>query len=108
MHLMEHKKMSPLAICDELGGRLKQARLNKNITQAKLADTCGLTRRAVINAEQGKTTLENFVTIMGALNLLGKLDLFLPKQLISPIELHKLQGKKRQRSRAPAKKEGSQ
>ena len=100
--------MSSIAICEELGSRIKQARLNKNLTQDELAQACGLTRRAVINAEQGKCTLESFVTIMAALNLLSKLDLFLPKQLISPIELHKLQGRKRQRARSSWKKEGTE
>lgn len=39
-----------------------------------------------------------FIAIMMALNLTEQLDLFLPPQPISPIQLMKLQGKKRQRA----------
>ena len=89
---------SPAAISEDLGERLKQARLNGDLTQAKVAELAGITRKAVLNAEKGKVQLEVFIAIMQALNLTGKLDLFLPKQEISPIQLSKLQGKKRQRA----------
>lgn len=99
---------SPMAITEQLGERLKLARLNKNMTQADVAQFIGISRRAVINAEKGKATLEVFVAILSALNLTAQLDLFLPQQPISPIQLAKLQGKKRQRaSRTLAKKEPS-
>ena len=90
--------VSPAAISEELGGRLKQARLNGDLTQAKVAELAGVTRKAVLNAEKGKVQLEVFVAIMQALNLAGQLNAFLPKQDISPIQLSKLQGKKRQRA----------
>jgi DNA-binding XRE family transcriptional regulator len=82
----------------ELGQRLKQARLNVDLTQADVATLAGVTRKAVFNAEKGKGPLNAFVAIMIALDLTDKLDLFLPKQAISPIELAKLQGKNRQRA----------
>ncbi|WP_225815273.1 helix-turn-helix transcriptional regulator [Photorhabdus antumapuensis] len=86
------------AIAEELGERLKQARLNNDLTQAEVAELSGVTRKTVLNAEKGKVQLEIFVAIMAALNLTEQLDLFLPKQNISPIQLAKLQGKKRQRA----------
>lgn len=89
---------SPLALAEELGERLKQARLNKNLTQLEVAEHAGISRRAVINAEKGKATLEVFIAIMIALNLTEQLNLFLPPQPISPIQLAKLQGEKRQRA----------
>ncbi|HGJ5877241.1 MAG TPA: helix-turn-helix transcriptional regulator [Arsenophonus sp.] len=91
-------KKSAAAITAELGERLKQARLNRDLTQAEVAELAGLSRKTVLNAEKGKAQLEIFVAIMAALNLLEQLDLFLPKQDISPIQLAKLQGKKRQRA----------
>jgi len=93
---IEHS--SPVAISEDIGERLKQARLNGDLTQAKVAELAGITRKAVLNAEKGKVQLEVFIAIMQALNLTEKLDLFLPKQEISPIQLSKLQGKKRQRA----------
>ena len=78
----------------ELGERLKQARLNQNITQSQLAEQVGITRKAVLNAEKGQVSLEVFVAIMAGLNLTAELDLFLPVQLVSPLQLAKLQGKR--------------
>ncbi|WP_205340243.1 XRE family transcriptional regulator [Denitrificimonas caeni] len=51
-----------------------------------------------MHAEKGKDQLEIFVTILAALNLDAHFDLFLPKQLISPVQLARLQGKQRQRA----------
>lgn len=89
---------SAAAIAEELGGRLKQARLNNDITQADVAELAGITRKSVLNAEKGKAQLDVFVAIMVALDLTGQLESFLPKQEISPIQLSKLHGKRRQRA----------
>ncbi|WP_218311444.1 helix-turn-helix transcriptional regulator [Alteromonas antoniana] len=90
--------ISPQALCEELGERLKQARLNQNLTQSDVALRAGVARKTVLNAEKGKAQLENFVAIMQALSLTEQLNLFLPKPEVSPIQLAKLQGKKRQRA----------
>lgn len=82
----------------ELGERLKQARLNHDMTQAAVAERVGVTRKTVLNAEKGQAQLETFVAIMIALNLASQLELFLPKQPISPLQLAKLQGKQRRRA----------
>ena len=77
----------------EIGERIKQARLNKDLTQVEISEISGLERRAIINAEKGKVTLENLIAYLDALNMRDQIDLFLPPQPISPIQLHKLQGK---------------
>ncbi len=82
----------------ELGARLKQARLNKNLTQLEVATLAGVARKTVINAEKGKVQLEVFVALMLALGVAEQLAVFLPKPDISPLQLAKLQGKKRQRA----------
>ena len=89
---------SPTAIAEELGERLKQARLNADLTQSEVAQLAGVSRKVVLNAEKGKSQLEAFIAIISALNLTEHLDRFLPKQTISPIQLAKLQGKHRQRA----------
>ena len=95
---MSLSDLSATAIAEELGERLKQARLNQNLTQAEVAESVGVSRRQVINAEKGKAQLEVFVAILLALNLAGHLELFLPKQQISPLQLAQLQGRQRQRA----------
>ena len=90
--------MSPVAIAEELGNRLKQARLNADLSQAELASRTGLNRRTMLNAEKGKVQLKNLVAILTALNMADQLNLFLPIQEISPLQLAKLKGKERQRA----------
>ena len=95
---MISENMSANAISVELGRRLKQARLNANITQSDLASRTGLNRTTIISAEKGKAQLENFIVILSALNMTKQLNLFLPEQEISPIQLAKLRGLERQRA----------
>jgi putative transcriptional regulator len=90
--------VTPAALAQELGERLKQARLNHDLTQHEVAKRAGLGRKTVLNAEKGKVQLENMVAIMMALELTDQLNLFLPKPEVSPRQLAKLQGKKRQRA----------
>lgn len=49
---MSLSKMSAAAIAEELGARLKQARLNQNLTQAQVAESAGISRRQVMSAEK--------------------------------------------------------
>ncbi|HEY7772701.1 MAG TPA: helix-turn-helix transcriptional regulator [Marinagarivorans sp.] len=89
---------SAAAYAEELGERLRQARLNRNLTQSEVAGLAGVARKTVLNAEKGKAQLETFIAILIALDLTVQLDVFLPAQQVSPVQLAKLQGKKRQRA----------
>ena len=89
---------NPALIAEELGNRLKQARLNADLTQVEVAKRAGLSRKAVLNAEKGSAQLEVFLAILQVLNLLDQLNNFLPVQEISPLQLAKLKGKKRRRA----------
>lgn len=93
---LEH--MTPTAIAEELGDRLRQARLNADLTQAEVAARTGLSRQTVLNAEKGKVQLVNLVAILAAMNMVSQLDVFLPVQEISPLQLAKLRGQERQRA----------
>lgn len=95
---MNLSNMSPSAIAEALGTRLKQARLNANLTQADLAERAGLSRKTVLYAEKGKLTLENMVAILVALNMADQLNLFIPPQESSPLQLAKRKGQERQRA----------
>lgn len=103
---MDIKEKSPAAIAEVLGHRLKQARLNADLTQVAVARQAGVSRKTVLNAEKGHAQLESFIAILAALNLLDQLDQFLPVQDISPLQLAKLQGKQRQRASGLSKKTG--
>ena len=101
---MVFDKMSPIAIAEQLGERLKQARLNADLTQAELASGTGLNRRTILNAEKGSVQLKNLVAILVSLGMVKQINMFLPVQEISPLQLAKLEGKKRQRASGSQKK----
>lgn len=91
--------MSDEAILKELGDRLKQERLNQNLSQDELAEAAGLGRRTITNIENGHGgTLTTFVGMLRALDKLNHLDLFLPPNTISPIALADNNGLYRQRA----------
>ena len=95
---MNSKTPASTAIAEELGERLKRARLNRDMTQAEVAERAGVSRLAVLNAEKGNVRLKVLVAVLSALDLAGQLDLFLPSQDVSPIQLARLKGKTRQRA----------
>lgn len=101
--MTRHNSKTAHALAIELGQRLQRARLNLNLTQLEIAQHTGVSRKVVMNAEAGQVTLENLIAILMTLDLVDHLDLFLPEQLISPIQLWKLRGKIRQRASRKSK-----
>ena len=96
--MKDFKFTSAVEIAQQLGERLKQARLNKDMTQTEVAAYAGVSRKTVLNAEKGKVQLENLVAILQALELTDQLERFLSAPALSPIQLAKLQGRQRQRA----------
>jgi transcriptional regulator with XRE-family HTH domain len=83
-----------------LGARLRQYRLQRNITREQLSERTGLHANTIKHAELGKDPrLSTLVRILRALNRLEALEAFLPPPSISPLQLAKLRNKPRQRAR---------
>lgn len=92
--------MSDKAIISTIGGYVKQQRLLQNKTQAKIAEVAGVNRWTVSQMEKGKAiSLISLLQILRALDLLHVLDNFKIETQQSPLELAKLDKKKRQRAR---------
>ncbi len=88
----------------ELTQRIKQKRLNLNITQDELSKRAGVHVQTIKNFESGKTTtLLTFVQILRAFGDLEALNKLLPDPGVSPIELLKLKGKERERASRSSK-----
>lgn len=88
-------------IVRELGERLGRVRLERNLTQATLAEQAGVSKRTVERLEAGGATqLSNLVRVCRALNLLDRFETLIPEPLISPVAQLKLQGKQRKRATA--------
>lgn len=90
--------MTDEAIAAEMGRRIAQLRLEKNLTQQQLADAIGLSRVSYGKLESGEAKLVNVIAALRALEQLQALDKAIPEMVFSPIEQLKLQGKKRQRA----------
>jgi DNA-binding XRE family transcriptional regulator len=87
------------AILAELGERVRKERINRNITQSRLAAHAGIGRTVVQQLELGRgCTLRNFVRILRSLGRLDHLNGLLPDQGFSPLQLARLAGRERQRA----------
>jgi len=95
---MSFVSMTDTAIADEMGRRLNGLRLRSNLSQQEVATSTGLSLKAVQTAEKGGSKLLTYIKILRALNALDSLESFLPDHWISPLQLMKLKGKKRQRA----------
>ena len=107
---MDFAAMAESAVLGMIGDRLKEERLNQNLTQAALAESSGVGRIVVQRAEAGKgCSLRSFTRILRALGKLDHLNTLLPETGVSPIELAKLSGRRRkeasgQRGRPPLRR----
>ncbi len=93
------EKNSDSVILEELGQRIAQHRLNRNLTQEALAKEAGMSLRTLVRIEQGypaQTT--NIVRLLRILKLLENLDLLIPEPPTSPLQQLKMQGKQRKRA----------
>ena len=107
LSIMNFYGMSDKAILRELGRRVKQRRLDKNLSQESLAEMAGVNRMTVVNLEQGRTTtLLTFVQVLHALGSLDGLQGFLPDLGPSPLLVAKMKGKKRLKASGRSKKSG--
>ena len=99
------KQTTDEAVLRELGGRLAQVRLERNLTQAQLAAQAGVSKRTVERLESGgvATRLSGFICVCRVLEVIERFDVLVPEPVPSPIEQLKLRGRKRQRASAKGK-----
>lgn len=93
-------QMTDEAVLRELGERLVGARIERNLTQAALAEEAGVSKRTVERMESGEaaTRLSGFLRVCRVLGLWERLDQFLPEPTPGPMALLQQQNRKRQRA----------
>lgn len=89
------------AILQQIGQKLKDARLAQNISQRKLAEDSGMSNFSISQMESGhNTSVLSLIMVLRALNKLDVLsDLFM-EEPISPIALSEAMKKQRKRKHA--------
>ncbi len=71
---------SEMFILKEIGERIKQQRIAMNITQAELAERCGISSSTEVRIENGvDSKFSNYIRILSALNISENLDILIPE-----------------------------
>jgi transcriptional regulator with XRE-family HTH domain len=93
------KTMTDDAVLEELGRRLERRRLDLQLTQAKLAEEAGVSKRTVERIEAGAAAQTlSLIRILRVLDILQGLDQLIPETGPRPMDLLKLKGKERKRA----------
>ncbi len=107
--MSEFANTSDEHVLRELGQRLARRRLERDLTQAALAEEAGVSKRTVERLESGTSVqLAGWLRVLRALGLLARLDAALPEPTPGPIErLEPRGGEKRRASSGRAREEES-
>lgn len=84
----------------ELGVRIKRERMARKLKQKELAAKAAISTAALASLENGRTvTTQTLARVLSALGYKEALQNLLPPPVVSPLDLQKLKGKRRQRVR---------
>jgi transcriptional regulator with XRE-family HTH domain len=91
-------QLTDSAVVHEIGGRLERRRLDAGLTQARLAEEAGVSKRTVERIEAGHSTdFIMLLRVLRVLKLLDALDQWVPDLPQSPLVLLKGRGRPRKR-----------
>lgn len=93
--------MSDKALIETIGSFVRQHRLDQNKTQDEVAQQAGISRSTLSLLEKGDpVTVSTLIQVLRALELLHVMGEFQVDAQPSPLELAKLERKKRKRARS--------
>lgn len=100
---MNFQGMSDAAVIAKLGGRAREERLRRNLTQATVAERAGIGTATLSRFESGNdVSLGTLIAVLRTLGALDGLDAILPAPALSPLTAGTASGEGRQRSRPKA------
>lgn len=68
------------SIIVEFGNRIQQYRISSKITQAELAEQCGISLKTIARIENGEDLkLSNLIKIMNVFGIIENLDILIPE-----------------------------
>lgn len=89
------------AILVQIGAKLKEARIERNLSQKDLAAACGLSAFSISQMENGhNTSLLSLIMVLRALNRLEILEELLRERPMSPVAMSEYLKKHPERKRA--------
>ena len=92
--------MTTKSVMNEFAERIKQYRINMQMTQAELSKKTGISIRNIVRIEKGEDTqFNNIIKILYVLHLQNNLDLVIPDNSMRPTNIIGSKNKKN-RSRA--------
>ncbi|MGC1522027.1 MAG: helix-turn-helix transcriptional regulator [Steroidobacteraceae bacterium] len=90
--------LTDLAVLHEMGDRLERRRIDAGLTQARLAEEAGISKRTLERIEAGHSAdLVMLLRVLRVLKLLETLDQLVPDLPQSPLTLLKSRGRARKR-----------
>jgi putative transcriptional regulator len=96
---MRLKAQTDQAIAKEIGARIQALRLKRNISVEDVAINVGISRQTVyLLLKHGKGTLPNLIAVLRAIDELERLSSLVADVLPSPIQIVRMEGKKRKRA----------
>jgi transcriptional regulator with XRE-family HTH domain len=91
--------LTDTAVLRELGERITQQRIARNLTQAALAEQSGIAKRTLERIENGSAAQTvSLIRVLRVLELLPNLELLLPPAEPGPVDQLQRRGKRRQRA----------
>ena len=99
---------SDAAVLREIGRRVAQTRLERNLLQLELAQRAGVGLATLKRLERGlSVSATSLIRVLRALDLLTALESAVPEPLPSPVEQLKLRGRRRKRAGRPRRENAS-
>lgn len=107
--MSELRFKSPTELQIELGRRLRQLRLHRNIDQRSLAEKAGIALTALQKLEAGRgSSVQTLVRTLKALNYLEGIEMLAPEPTVNPLALlRSTKPQQRVRRSRPHRKQGS-
>jgi len=94
--------MTDAAVIEEIGHRLRRARLARNLTQRQVAGEAGVSEVTINKIERGEPAkLVTLIRILRVLDLLDRLQAAIPETAPSPLDELRRHGRGRQRASRP-------
>lgn len=102
---MEWTLKSDIEILEEIGRRMQETRLERNLLQKEAAERAGVSLTTLQRMEGGKAiSFIHLIKVLRAFDMLEKLEMIFPAFILSPMILRETQGKKRLRARNKERK----